>query len=230
MPLVRRISVIIAIVAGLAVLLDFFIEQEAIDSLGRVVVDWVMILAAVAIVLGLLNLASVHTGRIASTHPSWPYSLALLAALLVTVLIGFAPGNSGANDPALNWLFSYIYQPLAAAVLSLLAFYIASAAYRTLRLRTWEAAGLMIAAMIVLLGQIPLAAQIGDIFPQARDLAAVRCEHRWPARHSHCRCTGRDSDRLAHRPGPRPPLPGQGQLGESLGRLLSSLQYCEPRG
>jgi hypothetical protein len=168
MPLVRRISVIIAIVAGLAVLLDFFIEQEAIDSLGRVVVDWVMILAAVAIVLGLLNLASVHTGRIASTHPSWPYSLALLAALLVTVLIGFAPGNSGANDPALNWLFSYIYQPLAAAVLSLLAFYIASAAYRTLRLRTWEAAGLMIAAVIVLLGQIPLAAQIGDIFPQAR--------------------------------------------------------------
>jgi hypothetical protein len=168
MRFVRALSVLVAALCGVIVLLDYFIAEPTLDSLGHTLVTWVTILAAVAFVLGLLNLARVHGGRVAQGRTGWPYSLALLGALLVTLLLGLAPGSGGASDPALSWLFIYVYQPLSAAIFSLLAFYIATAAFRTLRLRTWEAGGLLVSGVIVLLGQIPLGAQLWDTLPEAR--------------------------------------------------------------
>lgn len=168
MRLVRALSVVVALLCGVIVLLDYFITDATLDTVGGAMVTWVTILAAVAFLLGLLNLVRVHGGRIVRGAAGWPYSLALIGALLVTLLLGLAPGSAGASDPALQWLFTYVYQPLNAAIFSLLAFYLATAAYRALRLRTPEAGGLLIAGVIVLLGQIPLGAQIWDVLPQAR--------------------------------------------------------------
>lgn len=168
MRIVRILAVLLTIVCGVTVFLDYFIADPLLDEAGSALANWVTILAAVAFVLGLFNLGRVHGGRIVGGKPGWPYSMALLGALLVTLLLGFAPGATGANDPALNWVFAYVYYPLNAAIFSLLAFYIASAAYRALRLRTWEGAGLLIAGVIVLFGQIPLGAQISELVPQAR--------------------------------------------------------------
>ena len=168
MRLVRLLATIVAASCGMIVLLDYFIADATLDAIGRSLVAWVSILAAVAFVLGLLNLARVHGSRVLRGRSGWPYSLALLGSLLVTLLLGLAPGAGGASDPALSWIFTYVYQPLSTAIFSLLAFYIATAAYRSLRLRTWEAGGLFVAGVIVLLGQIPLGAQIWDALPQAR--------------------------------------------------------------
>jgi hypothetical protein len=168
MRLLRTFAVVVTGACGLTVLLSYFISDPLLSAAGRVLVDWVTILAAAALVLGILNLARVHGGRIASSRQGWPYSAALLGGMLVTLLLGFAPGSTGGDDPALSWVFDYIYQPLSAAVLSLLAFYMATAAYRALRLRTWEALGLMAAGVIVLLGQLPLTAQMWSALPLAR--------------------------------------------------------------
>ena len=164
----RRIPIALAVAAGILVLLDYFVSDPTIDALGQTLANWVTILAAAALVLGIINLVRVHVGRVAVSSSNWPYSLALLGGLLLTLLLGLAPGSGGANDPALSWVFAYIYQALAAAIVSLLAFYIASAAYRSLRLGTPEGAALLIAGVIVLLGQIPLVAEVWDVLPQAR--------------------------------------------------------------
>jgi hypothetical protein len=58
--------------------------------------------------------------------------------------------------PLYDWFYSYIYLPMVTTTFSLLAFYMVTAAYRAMRVRSWEAALLMIAAVIVMLGQVPV--------------------------------------------------------------------------
>lgn len=169
MRLLRGLAVFLVGLVGTIILLDFYISQTMLDEVGRTLVEWVTILAALALVLGLINLLRVHGARVAAGRSGWPYSLALLGAVIVTLVIGLGPGSGGANDPALNWIFTYIYAPLNAGVFSLLAFFVASAAYRALRLRSAEGAGLLIAGVIVLLGQIPLGGQLSPALPDARD-------------------------------------------------------------
>ena len=65
-------------------------------------------------------------------------------------------------------LFDGLYVSLGAAMFSLLAFYIASAAYRAFRIKSAEALLLLLAALLVMLGQIPFGAYLWPRFPQAR--------------------------------------------------------------
>ncbi len=63
--------------------------------------------------------------------------------------------DSGLNQKFLSLLRNGIFIPLGTAMFSLLAFYIATAAYRSFRLKSLEASIMMIAAVLVILGQIP---------------------------------------------------------------------------
>ena len=51
---------------------------------------------------------------------------------------------------------------------ALLAFYVASAAYRAFRIRSLESALMMLAAILVMLGQIPFGLWISDDLPLVR--------------------------------------------------------------
>ena len=68
-----------------------------------------------------------------------------------------------------KFLFGSFFVPLGSAMFSLLAFYIAAAAYRTFRIRSLEAGIMMLAALVVMLGQIPH----GPIYI-SEDLPAIR--------------------------------------------------------
>jgi hypothetical protein len=167
---VRRIvPTIIAGIAGLIVLLDFFFTNTGLDELGRQIVDWVTVVVAVALILGIVNVLQRHARRVVERGRGWIESLALVASMLVVIGFGIAPSSAGPSDPTVRWIFDYVYTPLNATIFSLLAFFVVSAAYRAFRVATWEAFVMLAVAVLVLIGQAPVLASIWQGFPLLKD-------------------------------------------------------------
>ncbi|HLU66483.1 MAG TPA: hypothetical protein VKZ63_09425 [Kofleriaceae bacterium] len=72
----------------------------------------------------------------------------------------------GPSGRVRTWLYNYVFFPCQATMFSLLAFFIASAAFRAFRARNTEAALLLGAAIIVLLGRAPIGRFIYDALPE----------------------------------------------------------------
>ena len=154
--MVRRIITVIipwilASTVGLLVLVHFFVSMPGLDPLFSGLIEWATIIAAFGVLLGLVNVARVHGRRVVQREGGWPYSLALLLSALVVLTLGMIPGSTGSGDPLVQWLFRYVLEPLATTFFSLLAFFLASAFFRALRLRNIEALLVTVSAAVVLL-------------------------------------------------------------------------------
>ena len=115
-----------------------------------------------------MNLFRIHSDLIARQRPGWINSLTLLLAIVVFAVVGTA-ARFGAGDffTDLNQnLYDSIIAPLGAAMFAILAFYIASAAYRAFRMRSFEASLLLISAVLVMLGKAPVGELIWNQFPE----------------------------------------------------------------
>jgi len=145
--------------------MDFFIRNDVLDRVGKILIEGAMVIGACALLTGLLNLLSVHGGRVARREKNWPHSLVLLLSLFVVLGLGIV----GVNTPSSQWIFQYIYSPLQATIFSLLAFLIVTAAYRALRLNSLEATVLLICSVFILIAQVPGIARIWSYLPLIRD-------------------------------------------------------------
>jgi hypothetical protein len=157
---------LIAATTGIVMIAAFFIPA-AQNWQGEVGV-WFEILAAFAFVLGGANLFANHLGKISERSAGWGYSAVTLVAFIVTFLAGMLKlgvpaleqhadhlwsGRYDAPGSVLWWLYEYLYNPLESTMFALLAFYVASAAFRAFRAKNAEASLLLATAFIVLLGR-----------------------------------------------------------------------------
>ena len=89
-----------------------------------------------------------------TTHSLFGYQT--YASFTNTIVAGKTIPVNKKAVPMFDWFYNYIFLPLSATTFALLAFYIMSAAYRAVRVKSWEAGLLLVAAIIVLLGQVPI--------------------------------------------------------------------------
>jgi len=164
----RVLPAAIAMAAGFLVLVDFFFDNLYLNALGVTLINWVVIIAAFALILGFLNVLTFHLRKIIQGQGGWPYSIALLA-VAGSVLFGGLTSVQGYQAPLVRTVFDYVQTPLQASIFSLLAFYIASAGYRALRARNFETFLLVVACLVVLVGQAPLARYVWEQLPALKD-------------------------------------------------------------
>lgn len=78
---------------------------------------------------------------------------------------GDPPMTWGRDGRVFVWIYDHIFDPCNSTMFALLAFFVASAAFRAFRARNAEAALLLLAAILVMLGRAPLGRSISDVFP-----------------------------------------------------------------
>jgi hypothetical protein len=118
--------------------------------------SWALILGAFALLLGALNVGWVHLRRIQNGQAGWGQSLALVVTMLVVFVSGLL-SPAGARSPLVEWLFDSLLAPAQAMLFALLAFFMAGAAYRFLRVGRPGGAWMLAGVLLVLAVQMPLA-------------------------------------------------------------------------
>jgi hypothetical protein len=162
----RSVPLLIAMLAGIMLLASTFIPLT--ETWGETVTIWFDILAVGAFVLGGGNLLKIHLEKISSNRSGWAYSVVTLLAFVITLWVGLVQwgvnppklypthswaGNYIEEGSGLFWIYDNVVYPLTATMFAMLAFYVASAAFRAFRAKNIEATLLLFTAFIVLLGR-----------------------------------------------------------------------------
>ncbi len=79
------------------------------------------------------------------------------------------PMRWGPSGRVFTWLYDHVFAPSNATMFALLAFFIASAAFRAFRARNAEAALLLGAAILIMVGRVPLGRALSPVFPAIAD-------------------------------------------------------------
>ena len=177
-------------IVGAVLVAAIFVPAEPFATLDRNFSTYFDIVAAFAFILGGGNLIRTHVDKIQRKRGSQRfYSAVTVGAFLFTLIAGalklrmnFSIDASGNYIGAGTWfkfVFDSAFTPLTAAMFSLLAFFVASAAFRAFRARTKEATLLLVAAFVILMGRTPLGHYVTAWIPDAASFLRVENLSNW---------------------------------------------------
>lgn len=166
MVLSRLIPLSIAILSGLAILVSAFVAP--MERWGENFTDTFNVIAAIASVLGAGSLLKANLAKVSRRDAGWGFAVVVLVTFLVTLAVGLGKvgvppshdfpqaafsGKQESADTPFGWLYEFVMVPLTSTMFALLAFYVASAAFRAFRAKNLEASLLLGTAFVILLGR-----------------------------------------------------------------------------
>ena len=171
----RELPLLVTAVIGLFMILSFFVPHHLVGVPADYLQQCAVIVVAFGYVLGGANALRANLEGIAKRQQDWPYKLVLVVSLVVTVVVGILDGRRWQDAGTTSmFLYNQLYSPMQGTMFSLLAFFIASAAFRAFRIRTLEAGLLAAAALIVMLGRVPVGDAITSWLPESVRMSAVQ--------------------------------------------------------
>jgi hypothetical protein len=178
-----KIPIWVGVVAGLIPILSLYIPRNFLSGetgMSPRMDQWLIILAGFALLLGIVNVLQNNMKKIARRESGWPFSVVLLTGLFTMSAFSFYATFShqgigslpnGAPTP-FKWMSDWFFQPLQSTIFALLAFFMASAAFRAFRARNTEATILLVAAGLVMMGRVPMLELFALPFPPLQPAAA----------------------------------------------------------
>jgi uncharacterized membrane protein len=153
--------------------------QDAQQALANVA----NILTAFLLLLGMYSLLRIHLGRISKKHPDRAFSVVLIVSMVLIVVFGYADWRmrtfldpQNLLETKANWtvwnhgrdiLFDGLLMQMDAAMFSLIAFFILSAAFRAFRIRSVEATVMMVSALILIVSLMTVVVYFSDSLVKA---------------------------------------------------------------
>ncbi len=167
-----RLPYAVMAVLGIFFVAYYYVPQPAVQRAGGMLLQWKLSLGAAILFFAASSLIVLHIKRVKRRERRWGYSAVTLASMAAMIFFGMGFGVQEGSVFA-DW-FKYLITPIESTMFSLLAFFVASAAFRAFRARTWSASVLLLAAVVVMLGLIPA---IENRLPVLGDAAAFVLEY-----------------------------------------------------
>jgi hypothetical protein len=159
------IPLIIVFILGVLAFVLQYTQHPTSNAVQEEINGWFEIIFGFGMFVGAYSLLHMHVARIRRKMPGWGYSVFVFLGAAFMIVVGLYNGGDGpfkdvqrseAQNLAFAWGYRYIFVPCSATIFSILAFFMASAAFRTFRARNLGAAMLLIAAVIVMFGRVPV--------------------------------------------------------------------------
>jgi len=166
----RQWPVVVAFVVGITMWVTFYVpsqgSQDLLDDFNRMA----RLLFGFAAILGILSLLHHHWSKIKLKKPGFGFSYVTLIAFVVMGAVGlfpikipgFAEVYAQSAGGLHMWIYNNMFVPMQATMFSVLAFFIASAAFRAFRARSVEATALLVAGCIMMIGRVPVGDWLAD--------------------------------------------------------------------
>jgi hypothetical protein len=143
----RVFTAAFAIAAGIIVLLGYFFPTQ-LESLRLLLVDWAIIIAGMAVLVGIFNLITVQMEKIRMGQKGGFYGVLLVISLILTFGLGliFGPENQ-----YMRLSVDAIIVPVEASLMAILAVTLIYASIRLLRQRVDVTSVLFLAVGVIFL-------------------------------------------------------------------------------
>ena len=178
-----RLPLMLTFFVGLVPIVTFFLTERVwgVAFVRDRVEQYMVIITGFALLLGVVNVVQGNIRKIERRKPGWPFAISLLLGLFVMGTFGILSAvrvgpfqsilaSPDGSDTPFYWMTRHLFNPLQAAMFSLLAFYVASAAFRAFRVRNVEATILLTAAFSVMLGRTPLGEYVLSWLPNGETI------------------------------------------------------------
>lgn len=168
----KHFPIAVAFLMGVIMFITFYIPTRMSNNFVEDIAQWNRIIAGFTMFLGIYSLLNHHYHKLRRKVEGWGFSVVVYVGFVAMAFVGFMWGMSNPDPTQLvmadgtpyqiqkqapfMWMYSYMFAPMQATMFSILAFYISSAAYRAFRARTREATVLLVTAIIIMLGRVPI--------------------------------------------------------------------------
>ncbi len=162
----RIFTAAFAIAAGFIVLLGYFFPGQ-LESLRLVLVNWAVIIAGMAVLVGIFNLVAVQMEKIRTRQKGGTYGTLLVVSLIITFGLGLILGP---EHPYMRLTMDAIIMPVEASLMAILAVTLIYASIRLLRRRVdvMSVIFLVVALIfLILIMPTPFGPLLGDQMNQA---------------------------------------------------------------
>jgi len=148
----RIFTAAFAVAAGLIVLLGYFFPDQ-LESLRLLLLDWAIIIAGMAVLVGIFNLIMVQMEKIRTRQKGGTYGGILVIALILTFGFGLILGPA---HPYMRLTMDAIIMPVEASLMAILVVTLIYASIRLLRRRVDVMSIVFLSvAVIFLIGVMP---------------------------------------------------------------------------
>jgi len=160
-----KLPLAICCITGFLVIINsFFIIPEMDHAVTRYLQPSIQISSAWTFALGAINIMRQHWAKVARKSKDWFFSASLLVTFVLFLAMGLFLEGHQQNPLYQQWLDA-VANSITSTVMATLAVYVASAAFRAFRMRSLDSTMLLVSAVIVMVGTVPLGQMIAPSTP-----------------------------------------------------------------